>query len=115
MISVAGMIGLSFAKTYTQVFLAQAICVGVGNGLVFVPATAVTASYFGDKNRGKAFGVVTTGSATGGLVFPAIAERLLPRVGFAWTIRVMALVMGVCAVVCFLGLKVSLSSFLLVS
>lgn len=33
-----------------------------------------------------------SGGATGGMIFPLIARQLLPRVGFAWTVRVMAFV-----------------------
>ncbi|OZJ01766.1 hypothetical protein BZG36_05303 [Bifiguratus adelaidae] len=41
-------------------------------------------TYF-TKRRALAMGIVATGSATGGLVFPGIVNALLPRVGFAWT------------------------------
>jgi MFS family permease len=71
---------------------AQGVCVGIGNGLVFVPSITLASTYF-LKNRSLALGFAASGSATGGLVFPAIAQQLLPKVGFAWTIRVMGLVM----------------------
>ena len=77
---------------FWQVFLAQGLCVGFGNGLVFVPSMALCSTYF-LKNRSLAIGIAASGSATGGLVFPAIAETLLPKVGFAWTVRVMGFVM----------------------
>ena len=47
-----------------------------------------------------ALGVAASGSATGGLVYPAIAECLLPRAGFGWTVRVIGLVMGTTMVLC---------------
>jgi predicted MFS family arabinose efflux permease len=42
---------------------------------------------------------MASGSATGGLVYPTIARQLLPKIGFPWTVRVMAfmmLAMGIC-------------------
>lgn len=36
-------------------------------------------------------GLVTTGSALGGIGFPLMFERLLPILGFQWMMRVAAL------------------------
>ena len=91
-IQVFGLFMTSLCTTYWQIFLAQGICVGLGNGLVFIPAMTLVATYF-LKNRGVAIAVTATGSATGGVVYPAIAESLLPKVGFGWTVRVMGFLM----------------------
>ena len=93
-IQLVGIFTTSLCKTYWSVFLAQGLCVGLGNGLVFVPSIALTGTYF-LKNRSLALGIAASGSATGGLVYPAIAERLLPTIGFGWTVRVMGFVMMV--------------------
>lgn len=82
----------SLCKTDWQVLLAQGVCVGVENGFVIVPSVALASTYF-LRNRSLALGLCASGSATGGLVFPAIAQQLLPKVGFPWTIRVMGFVM----------------------
>lgn len=34
-------------------------------------------------------GLAATGSETGGLVFPAVVQNLLPIIGFPWTMRVL--------------------------
>lgn len=49
-------------------------------------------TYF-SKKRALAIGIAASGSATGGLVFPAIVRQLLPKIGFAWTVRVLGFVM----------------------
>ncbi|KAK5948956.1 hypothetical protein OHC33_010042 [Knufia fluminis] len=103
-ISLFGMFMLSLCKTYWQVFLAQGVCIGLGFGLVFVPSIAIVSTYF-LKNRSIALGITVTGSATGGLVFPAIAREMLPTSGFGWTVRTMAFVQMACFVVCILFLK----------
>lgn len=103
-IQLVGIFMTSLCTTYWQVFLAQGVCVGLGNGLVFIPSVTICSTYF-LQNRGLALGVAASGSATGGLVYPAIAESLLPKVGFAWTVRVMGLVIGVTMVLCAVFLK----------
>jgi hypothetical protein len=82
----------SLATQYWQLILAQGMCQGLGHGLLFTPAVANTATYFARK-RTVAISSVACGGATGGMVFPAIAQSLLPRVGFPWTMRVMGFVM----------------------
>lgn len=103
---VLGMFLLSLCTTYWQVFLAQAICMGIGYGMVFVPTLALISTYF-LKRRSIALAIAVTGSCSGGLVFPAIAERMLPRAGFAWTVRTMAFVLLFLAIISATFLKVS--------
>ncbi|RAK96663.1 MFS general substrate transporter, partial [Aspergillus ibericus CBS 121593] len=83
-----GFFMLSLAKTYWQIFLSQAVCMGLGNGLTFSPGLAVMSSYFMEK-RAFAVGLAATGAATGGLVYSVLVNQLLYShdVGFAWTIR----------------------------
>lgn len=87
-----GIFTTSFCRSYWQLFLAQGVCTGIGNGLVFVPSMSLVSVYFLRK-RSLAIGICASGSATGGLVFPAMAQRLLPRVGFGWTVRAIGFVM----------------------
>ena len=89
---VAGVFLTSISTQYWQIFLAQGLCQGIGNGLLFTPAMALLPTYF-DKNRSWAIGISACGNATGGMVFPAIFRSLLPAIGFAWTVRVIGLVM----------------------
>lgn len=103
-IALFGMFMLSLCTNYWQIFLAQGVCMGLGFGLVFVPSIAIVSTYF-LKNRSIALGITVTGSATGGLVFPAIAREMLPTAGFAWTVRTMAFVELACFVVCVLFMK----------
>ncbi|KIW28635.1 uncharacterized protein PV07_08279 [Cladophialophora immunda] len=103
-IYVVGLFLLSLCREYWQIFLAQTVCVGFGYGLAFVPTLALASTYFEHK-RATALGMAVTGSAIGGLVFPAIAEKMLPTAGFPWTIRTMAFVQLLLAGVAFMFLK----------
>lgn len=103
-VQLTGIFMTSLATKYWHLLLAQGICTGIGNGLVFVPSLSLLSTYF-LKNQALAIGFAASGSSTGGLVFPAIAERLLPRIGFAWAVRVMGLVMMGLMLTCAIFLK----------
>lgn len=101
---VAGTLITSACTQYWQVFLAQGVCVGLGNGCLFCPAIAIISTYF-QKYRSIAIGLTACGSVTGGLVFPGIVRELLPRLGFNWTLRVIGLMQAGCFVISLLSLK----------
>ncbi|KAJ9611445.1 hypothetical protein H2200_004629 [Cladophialophora chaetospira] len=103
-ISAAGLFLLSLCTTFWQIFLAQTLCVGFGFGLSFVPTLALVSTYF-DKKRSTALAVAVTGSCTGGLVFPAIAQTMFPKAGFPWAIRTIAFVQLACSIAAGLVLK----------
>ena len=81
----------SISSRYWQLFIAQGICKGLGDGLIFCPTVALVATYF-SKRRASAMACAASGGATGGIIFPLIAQQLLPTLGFAWTVRVMGFV-----------------------
>lgn len=87
-----GVFTTSAATTYWQLMLSQGVCTGIGSGLLFCPVTAVVATWF-SKRKVFALAVLLTGAGTGGMVFPAIVQRLLPRIGFGWTMRVLGFLM----------------------
>lgn len=89
-----GIFTTSVATNYWQVLLAQGICCGLGAGLMFCPTVALTSTYFSSR-RSLALGIGATGSATGGIVIAVIVQRLLPKVGFGWTVRVIGFVLVV--------------------
>ncbi|KAH7063045.1 major facilitator superfamily domain-containing protein [Macrophomina phaseolina] len=91
-LQVLGTFATSAAEgAYWRLLLAQGVCQGLGMGLAFCPAVANAATYFA-RRRVVAISCVACGGATGGMVFPAIAQTLLGRVGFAWTVRVIGFV-----------------------
>ncbi|CEJ93308.1 hypothetical protein VHEMI08904 [[Torrubiella] hemipterigena] len=81
----------SLGSEYWHFLLSQGVCVGMGLGIMFMPPLAVASSYF-DKKRTLALTVGATGTGIGGVVFPAIIQYLVPRVGFGWAVRVSAFV-----------------------
>jgi MFS family permease len=94
----------SLCTKYWQLFLAQGIGQGIGCGLMFCPTLALISTYFA-KNRGIAIGIVASGSATGGMVFPAVIMKMLPQVGYGWTIRTLGFISLATLTPCVLFLK----------
>jgi MFS family permease len=84
--------------------LSQSITQGIGNGLQFCPTVALLSTYFA-RNRSIAIGIAASGSSLGGLIYPSIVRSLLPRLGFAWTVRVCGFVMLVVGLVAGAGLQ----------
>jgi MFS family permease len=94
----------SISTTYWQLFLAQGVCCGIGNGCLFCPALSLLSTYF-TKKRSLAIGIAAAGSATGGMVFPAMVQQLLPKIGFPWTMRALAFIQLGCLILCNIGIK----------
>ncbi|KAM0297055.1 hypothetical protein ACHAPM_009924 [Fusarium culmorum] len=77
--------------TSLQVFIqvggsAVAVVSSLGSGAVFTASLTSTTSWF-KKRRGTVFGIVNSGSSTGGIVLPIMLSRLFKLVGFGWTMR----------------------------
>jgi MFS family permease len=89
---VLGQMMLSLCHEYWQVLLAQAFCIGIGTGALFVPSMAVLTTYFSTR-IGLAIGLAASGSSFGGVIYPIVFHQLLPQVGFAWTTRVLGFIM----------------------
>ena len=89
----------SLSTQYWQLFLAQGICSGLGNGCVFCPALSIVSTYFSER---KIFAIelCACGSATGGLIYPAMVQQLIPRVGYGWTMRALAFTVLACLTAC---------------
>lgn len=88
---VFGHMMLSLCTEYWQVLLAQGFCVGIGAGCLFVPSVSVLPTYFSTR-IGLAVGVGSSGSSIGGIIYPIILYRLIDRIGFAWSVRVVAFI-----------------------
>jgi MFS family permease len=86
-----GFMMLSLCREYWQVLLAQAFVIGLGNGCLFVPSVAILPQYF-TTHKALANGIAASGSSIGGVIYPVVFRQLYPRIGFAWTVRVMGFI-----------------------
>jgi MCP family monocarboxylic acid transporter-like MFS transporter 3 len=70
----------SLTTKYSQIFLAQDICTGIGMEVIFMPAVAVMITYFA-RRKVMALTVPAAGSGTGSVNFPSIVQYLTPQTG----------------------------------
>lgn len=102
---VFGQMMLSLCHEYYQVILAQAICIGLGCGCLFVPSVAILSTYFSTRIA-TAMGLAAAGSSLGGVIYPIVFYRLQPHIGFAWATRVIGFIMLATLIVANLVMKV---------
>ncbi|KAI1505676.1 MFS general substrate transporter [Biscogniauxia marginata] len=101
---VAGMFLLSITTQYWQVFLTQAVMMGLGFGCLYLPAPAVVSQYF-DASTALAVGASSAGSALGGVIYPSTFTKLQSRIGFGWATRVLGFILLVTSLVPLLIMK----------
>lgn len=103
-LSVLGLFMASLSTTFWQLFLSQGVCCGLGCGCLFCPALSQLSTYWSTR-RSLAIGIAAAGSATGGMIFPAMVQQLLPKIGFPWTMRSLAFIQFACLIACNIGLR----------
>jgi MFS family permease len=86
---VFGLMMASISTEYYQFLLSQGVCSAIGASMVFYPSfNCVTTWFF--KKRALSFGIAASGSSLGGVIFPIMVHKLIPEVGFPWTMRICA-------------------------
>ncbi|KAI0166958.1 MFS general substrate transporter [Hypoxylon sp. FL1284] len=103
-VALLGSFATSLATEYWHVLLAQGLATGAGLGLMYMPTVAVVSSYF-RRRRALALALSSAGTGTGSIVFPAVVQYLIPRVGFPWAVRCAAFVAVAFVVIANLLLK----------
>ncbi|RMZ75716.1 hypothetical protein DV738_g5336, partial [Chaetothyriales sp. CBS 135597] len=86
---VFGLMMASISTKYWHFILSQGLCSALGASMVFYPAMSAVVTWF-FKKRAFALGLVASGSGLGGVIFPIMVQRLIPEVGFGWTMRICA-------------------------
>ncbi|KAH8891394.1 MFS general substrate transporter [Thozetella sp. PMI_491] len=94
----------SLGTEYWHFFLAQGVCIGLGLGTMFMPPLSVAASYF-KRKRTLALACSAMGTGLGSIVFPAIIQYLIPRVGFPWAVRCSGFVALLFSITAFVSIK----------
>ncbi|POS76125.1 riboflavin transporter MCH5 [Diaporthe helianthi] len=88
---------LGLCTEYYQILLTYSVMGGLGGALLNSPAYGTIAHFF-NARRGFATGIATTAGGIGGIVFPIMLQKLLPRLGFAWSTRILGFILLGCAV-----------------
>ncbi|KAI2615663.1 MFS general substrate transporter [Hypoxylon sp. NC1633] len=89
---VASQLLLGFCEEYYQIILTYSVLGGLGGACLNVPSYGVIAHFF-KRRRGLATGLASTAGSIGGIVFPVYLQAVLPRLGFAWSTRIIGFVL----------------------
>ncbi|KAI4637860.1 hypothetical protein J4E83_000678 [Alternaria metachromatica] len=105
--TVLALIILSFIHPgqFWLVLMTQGLLMGFTIAFGVQPAVTVVGQHFKER-RALAMGLVSTGSALGGIGFPLMFDQLLPRLGFPNSLRLAAVKIAVCYLV---ALRISTS------
>lgn len=95
--SVLSMILLGFCSQYWHFMLCYGVLGGASNALLSVPSYAAIGHFF-DRRRGFATGISCTAGSIGGVVVPLMLRSLLPKIGFAWSVRILGFMLLALAV-----------------
>ncbi|XRM36923.1 hypothetical protein ABZX51_000410 [Aspergillus tubingensis] len=99
---VVSLVCFSFSKEYYQIFLSFSILGGISASALFTPAVAAIGHWF-NVRRAFVTGLACTAGGLGGVIFPAIIYFNAPKIGFGWSIRIIALLsLVLCAIACLL-------------
>lgn len=77
---------------FWQLFLTQGVGLGVGCSIMWNPAVVIVSHWF-SKRLGLALSLSSIGVALGSIVFPVAAQKLIPLIGFKWTVRVFGFIL----------------------
>jgi MFS family permease len=89
---VLSMFLLGVCTQYWHFILVFGVIGGTGTSLLFTPSIAAVGHWF-LKGRGNATGIVASGGAFGGIIFCFVLQSLIPKIGFAWSTRIMGFIM----------------------
>ena len=118
-VQIFGMFMTSLCKVFWQLVLAQGICTGVGSGsrcssfhricvrMKFLMVAQYSllrqwplSQHISRNIEDSPLRLCLLATPSGGMVYPILVRQLLPKIGFAWTIRALAFVnltlLGVC-------------------
>ncbi|KAJ3876965.1 MFS general substrate transporter [Lentinula edodes] len=93
LICVTTLIISSFASRVWQLILLQGIIFGLAAGVLYAPIIMWLSEWF-VRRRGLAGGIIFGGAGVGGFVFPLAIGACLDNIGFRWTMRIWAVILG---------------------
>ena len=86
--------------SYARLFFLLPLC-------RFNPSVAVAGHWF-RRHRATAIGIIVSGGAVGGIVFPILLQHLIPLIGFGWSVRIIGFLIMACFIVACLTIRTRL-------
>ncbi|KAJ5110467.1 hypothetical protein N7532_001002 [Penicillium argentinense] len=82
---------MGFCTLYWHFLVVIGILGGMGTSFIFIVPVASIGHFF-CRRRGAATGLALSGGSIGGVIFPLVLETMAPRIGFAWSTRIIGLI-----------------------
>ncbi|KAH6669903.1 riboflavin transporter MCH5 [Halenospora varia] len=97
---VATMFLTAVCQKYWHFMLVLGVLNGMASSCLFCPCFAVIGHWF-NVRRGFATGIAALGGCIGGIVYPIVLQNLIPKIGWANTLRVLgAILFLLCSTAC---------------
>jgi MFS family permease len=94
-LQITGLLVAGFSKSWAMTFVFHGMFQGIGHGLMFCPAVAMTTRHFKDSRmKMTALGMAGCGASTGGILFPLIARYTIDMRGIGDTLWIICGVIG---------------------
>ncbi|KAJ9099348.1 hypothetical protein QFC20_005749 [Naganishia adeliensis] len=90
------LLAASWIKSVNGLIVLQGIFPGLAAALCAFPIIRWIPEWF-DAKKGTAIGIVFSGGGVGGVFMPLLHQYLLDKVGYAWTLRILALYIAAAA------------------
>jgi MFS family permease len=100
-IQFAGTILAAFSTKLWQIFLTQGLLIGIGMGMICIPATTLIAQWFRAK-RSMAQAIAAAGSGVGGVVFNLGVQQMIKNFSLRWALIIQAIMCAFCNTMGFL-------------
>ncbi|KAJ7704777.1 major facilitator superfamily domain-containing protein [Mycena rosella] len=89
------MLSISQPQRIYQQYLTQAVLFSLGATFAFFPCLGICAHWF-KRRLAFAMGFPIAAASIGGIIYPVMLNKLIPRIGFGWTIRIFAFIVLFC-------------------
>ncbi|KAJ7704772.1 major facilitator superfamily domain-containing protein [Mycena rosella] len=89
------MLSISQPRRIYQHHLTQAVLFSLGATFAFFPCLGICAHWF-KRRLAFAMGFPIAAASIGGIIYPVMLNKLIPRIGFGWTIRIFAFIVLFC-------------------
>jgi MFS family permease len=98
---ITGLLLLAESHLYWHFVLTLGVLAGTGTAFISTVALASVPQWF-DRKAGLAIGISMAGAGLGGVIFPFMLRSGFTKLGYRWTIRLLALVV---LVMCMIGIS----------
>ncbi|CAH0023710.1 unnamed protein product [Clonostachys rhizophaga] len=103
-VTIASLIGASFASTFSQLLVLQGILYALGGSLLYFPTIIYIDEWF-SKRKGFAWGIIIAGGGASGIVIPFLMEWILDTWGFPTAFRVWSVIFTILTIPALFYLK----------